>query len=306
MVARLGDIQFEARLSPTGMDRERSVNYAEHELINDVPRLQKVSLRNLRTFSISFHFAAQFCDPDAEMDRLEQLMNDGTVLPLVQGNGKSLGSYVITRITDNPTRLHPTDGITLDTNVTIELKEYVEPKTIATKATGFAVTSSSPNLVPLVPRSQGITAMIQSDQREAVMQGLAADKALKNANGQPLKEARFMASAKKAVSKVQAAHKKLDEGFTKFSQKLLDAQNSTATALQSIQNAQQRVIRARNALQAAQRAAQNAALAIQSGDISGAINASRDLTNAHNRLRGANSETAYLTGARKTWGTYYG
>lgn len=299
MYAKLGNIEYDGLLSFDGFDQKMSANYATHELVNNVPRLQKVGLRDLVEISLTFHFAIPFCDPKTEINRLRGLMNDGEILPLIDGTGESFGDFVITEITNKPKQTHPSDGTPTDTNVSVQLKEYVAPSTLGKKTPGFAKTSNSPNMVKLVPRQQSLASQIQFEQTNAIGQGVVTAQALTDAKKQPLKEASFLVKAGSALKKLQAAHAKMDAAITKFSQSVLDAQAAATNLLQSIKNAQQRIERTKKALEAAKRHAENALVAVQSGDIDGAILASNDLTTAHRRLRGANSETAYLTGARK-------
>lgn len=298
MYAKLGTIEYAGLISFSGMEKTDSVNYAEHALIYDTPRLQKVSSRNLREIPLNFHFSVAFCDPEEEAENLVLLMNAGEILPMVDGNGKSYGDYVITSITQTVNQTD-TKGKWTDINLNLSLKEYIAPKTLGSKKSGFAKAENSPLKVKNLNRNQGQASAIQNTQTDIVSSQNKMDGALNNAKKQPTRFERFMSAASQAIGKIQAAHAKIDTQISAFQQKLEVIQDAADSVLQTVKDTQQRLERIKYALAAARSAAQNAYTQIQSGDIDGALAASRSLRRAHRRLYGANAETARLTGARK-------
>lgn len=309
MYAQLGDIIYKGVLSFTGFDRDRSANYAEHELINDVPRLQKIGLRKLIEITLTFHFGVAFCDPEIETENLVTKMYNGEILPLIDGSGKSLGDFVILRVKDTPKQTSPIDGKITDTEVTLELKEYVRPKKFGVQTTGFALSSTTPNLVNQTSKTQDPMAEMMKQQTIVSGQTAIVGDSVSAASKQPTKSASLYSQALMSVKKIQTAYGTMYSRAEDASRKLFALQAKFTNTLQSIQNAQNGIARIKNAILNANKNVENAKIALQAalanpGDpnsITNAIQASNDLTAAHRNVRGAGSETAYLTGAKKGW-----
>jgi len=94
MYAQLGNIRFEGLKGFSNFSHERGVNYAQHELINGKPRLQAVG-DNLDSISFGMYLHSQFTNPEADIETLRLSMQNREVLPLILGNGRVLGFFVI-------------------------------------------------------------------------------------------------------------------------------------------------------------------------------------------------------------------
>lgn len=296
MYAKLGNIEYSGLVSFSAMERNRSVNYAQHDLINEVPRLQKITSRGLNEIPLTFQFSYNFCDPEAEVATLIEMMNTGEILPLVDGVGKNYGDYVITDLKETVNKID-TKGRTMISTVSVTLKEYVTSKTV--KLDGFAQTGNTPNRVKLVIKNQGQLSAIQATQIEASAKITKLQKLLSKAKAVAAKVVELVGKALKAIAKIQKAYAKLSKSMDDAFRALDSAQDKVDSVLQSIKDIQQSIQKAKAALSASVGHLQNAFIALQSGDIDGAIQASRSLRRSHRRMRGASAHIGYAVGARR-------
>lgn len=124
MYAQLGDIVFNGTLSPESQEHSKAANYAEHALIDGKPRLQKIG-NSLDEIKLTMHLHVMFCNPEAEVGKLNTYMADGTSLRYVTGAGLALGSYVVTSTKQVNATQSPTGEI-IETTFEVSLKEVVE------------------------------------------------------------------------------------------------------------------------------------------------------------------------------------
>jgi len=120
----LGDVSF--LVFPfSGSETRKRADFVEHKLIEGKPRLQWVgdALDEI-TWRMLFHVS--FCSPEAELQKLEQLLASHAAAPLSSANGDSLGTFVVTSITKT-TRWTLEDGTLLCFDATVDLKEFVVP-----------------------------------------------------------------------------------------------------------------------------------------------------------------------------------
>ncbi|MBO1856853.1 phage tail protein [Burkholderia cenocepacia] len=120
----LGDVSF--LVFPfKGSETRKSADFVEHKLIEGKPRLQWVgdALDEI-TWHLVFHVS--FCSPEAEVQKLEQLLASHAAAPLFSANGESLGVFVVTSITKT-TRWTLDDGTLLCLEASVDLKEFVVP-----------------------------------------------------------------------------------------------------------------------------------------------------------------------------------
>jgi phage protein U len=97
MFAVLGEIVFEALTSPGAFDSIRSWDYAEHQVVEDRPRLQWLAAA-LETINLDFHFHASFTDSAAQAAALIAAAGDHNARALVFGNGVHRGYFVVTSL----------------------------------------------------------------------------------------------------------------------------------------------------------------------------------------------------------------
>jgi phage protein U len=297
MYAKLGNIEYDGLVSFSSMERNRSVNYAEHPLVNNIPRLQKVSSRNLNEIPLTFNFSYTFCDPEAEVATFIEMMNTGEILPLVDGVGKNYGDYVITDLKETVNKID-TKGRTMNCTVNLTLKEYVSPKTEQNND-GFAQSGNQPNRVQIQLRFQSSLADIQQTQIQASAKITKLQKLLAKAKAIAAKVTELVNKAKAAIAKVQALYAKLTKLLDQAFKAIEAVQNAVDSVLQAVKDIQQSIQKAKAALQSAMSHLQNAFGALASGDIDGAIQASRELRRAHRRMRGASAHMGYAIGARR-------
>ena len=121
MYAQLGNIRFEGLKGFSNFSHERGVNYAQHELINGKPRLQAVG-DNLDSISFGMYLHSQFTNPEADIETLRLSMQNREVLPLILGNGRVLGFFVIPNFSQVNSFTDPLGNL-IETTLNIELLE---------------------------------------------------------------------------------------------------------------------------------------------------------------------------------------
>lgn len=123
MFAQLGTIIFENLTGFTDFNKTEAAVYAEHSLLDGKPRLQATGFAlDEITLYIRFHVA--FCNPSEQFDLLKTSKDTNEILPLVWGNGKVEGSFVITEISKT---IEDADksGNVFSLSVNLTLREYV-------------------------------------------------------------------------------------------------------------------------------------------------------------------------------------
>jgi len=95
MYAQLGNIKFESAKGFTSLEETFGMNYAQHDRIKGKPRLEAVGA-NLDTVNFSMYLHSQFTTPEDDIEQMRVNMVNNEILPLVLGNGKVVGSFVIT------------------------------------------------------------------------------------------------------------------------------------------------------------------------------------------------------------------
>ena len=121
MYAQLGNIRFEGLKGFSNFSHERGVNYAQHELINGKPRLQAVG-DNLDTISFGMYLHSQFTNPEADIETLRLAMQNREVLPLLLGNGRILGFFVMPNFSQENSFTDPLGNL-IEVTLSIELLE---------------------------------------------------------------------------------------------------------------------------------------------------------------------------------------
>jgi phage protein U len=97
MFAVLGEIIFETLTAPDRLDRTLSWDYAEHRVVEDLPRLQWIA-DGLETIRLEMLFHASVGDPAAQLEALVAAAKDHQARALVFGNGDHRGYFVITTL----------------------------------------------------------------------------------------------------------------------------------------------------------------------------------------------------------------
>lgn len=148
MFLQLGNIIFKGLLSPNSFSAEGDeATYAEYALIGGKPRMAKTGDElEVLTFEIKLH--AEFCNPEEQINALKTAKVNGTILPLLMGNGKYRGDYVII---SNPYTIDQalSDGTVVRATVNLTIKEYIsynklEQKQLNQRKAAFAVGNKNP------------------------------------------------------------------------------------------------------------------------------------------------------------------
>lgn len=147
MFCQLGNIQFEPITSPESLSRTDTTTYAKHSLASGKPRLQPIA-NELEEISIGFKLRAEFCNPTQIVLQLKSAKDLFEVMPLIMGNGRYFGDYVITSLTETPAQCLP-DGTIVEMTIQLTLQEFVTPDKIAqqqqaARKRAFAIGSKTP------------------------------------------------------------------------------------------------------------------------------------------------------------------
>lgn len=154
MYAQLGNIKFEGLKGFVSLEESFGVNYAQHELIKNKPRLERTG-DVLDTISFDMVLHSTFTDPEADIDVLRTAMKNGEILPLILGNGKVVGNFVIPNFTKS-TSFTDASGNLISVTLSVELLESFsddplrESKNQA-KNTAFATTARNSNVRAVIP-----------------------------------------------------------------------------------------------------------------------------------------------------------
>ena len=162
MYAQLGNIRFEGLKGFYNFSHERSVNYAQHELINGKPRLQAVG-DNLDSISFGMYLHSEFTNPEADIEAMRLAMQERTVLPLILGNGRVLGFFVIPNFSQMNSFTDPLGNL-IEATLTVDLLESfsenpLREAEIRAINQAFATSSRNSNVRSVLPAkiSQGMT-----------------------------------------------------------------------------------------------------------------------------------------------------
>ena len=157
MFAQLGNIVFDGFFSFNSFSSEgNEAKLAEFELLNAKPRIQKTG-DTLEQISVTINVHAKERNPSAFIDLLRSLKASGEVLPLLIGNGRYAGDYIIESVPYQVTSAFA-DGSIIEASITLNLKEYLSTNKIElaqqeAKRKAFAVGDKSPviNRTPQPP-----------------------------------------------------------------------------------------------------------------------------------------------------------
>lgn len=165
MYAQLGNIVFETREQkvPDEKTREKiflgffgfndfskstSVSYAEHKPLTGKPLLQATGL-NLDELSFSMRFHISFCNPVKELNTLKNAMDTFEILPLLMGNGRKEGDFVIMSI-NSVVEDADARGNIFSYVVNCTLKEYIIPDRLKAEQENYRLRAVAVgNIIPM-------------------------------------------------------------------------------------------------------------------------------------------------------------
>lgn len=143
MHSQLGSIIFEGLRGFSTLSESRETNYAEHALIENKPKLQRVG-NNLINVEGVMLFDVSFCDPQTEINNLEAARDIGEILPLIMGDGRFVGEFVIKSLKID-TLNTAGNGRLLQAEVSIALLEYWDAdRDVSTQSSAIAQAFANP------------------------------------------------------------------------------------------------------------------------------------------------------------------
>lgn len=247
MFAQLGDIIFETLTAPETLNFSEAPSFAEMATISGKPRLQRTG-DQLQQGNLDVRLFNSLTSPEAAFAAMQAAMNAGLGLPLVFGNGRFIGTFVIASLDQDVLQTSP-DGTVIEMVVRMQLKEFFQGDATqaaisAAVANGFANASNSPRVsnaaLPAASPAAVITESLQASKQNT---NQAID-AINKAQNQP---SRAEALYRKAAKKVNQAK----EGVTKAQRTLQTAQNlqnRAQSALSQMQLASRNLDRMQEAL----------------------------------------------------------
>jgi phage protein U len=154
MYAQLGTIRFEGLKGFSSLEETFGVNYAQHERINGKPRLQAVG-DNLNTISFGMYLHASFTDPEADIETMRLAMQNREILPLILGNGRVVGNFVIPNFTKS-TGFTDREGNIIEATLSVELTECINDDPLlnekrAAQDSAFATRERNSNIRAINP-----------------------------------------------------------------------------------------------------------------------------------------------------------
>jgi len=123
MYLQLGNIVFEALIGFTDFKRQMEATLPQHALINTKPRLARTGTE-LQVITGTVQFHSSFCVPEDEIQALENALNTGAILPFIYGNGRVVGNFAVSALTENRLQENGRGDIVMAT-LDITLKESV-------------------------------------------------------------------------------------------------------------------------------------------------------------------------------------
>lgn len=122
MFALLGEIPFQVIGSPEIFESSRRFNYAEHRVVEGLPRLQWLAAE-LERINLAMLLHISFTNPAAQLSALLAAANDHQARALVLGNGIFRGLFVVELITTSDIQLGA-DATPIAIRLRTQLREW--------------------------------------------------------------------------------------------------------------------------------------------------------------------------------------
>lgn len=190
MFAQLGTIKFEGIKGFEAFARKREANYAQHALIENKPRLERVGTK-LTEVNLTINLHTAFCTPEEELDKLDTARQNGEVLSLVIGTGEVYGNFVITNIGET---VNKTDGNGAFVGLQLEVN-LLEAVVNKAKAAAAAQRLKAFAIAPITARGAAPSALSTMPQAQIM---------------------KSIVNGKIEITKAQAMVKKLKQGYQNF------------------------------------------------------------------------------------------
>ena len=208
MYAQLGNIRFEGLKGFSSFVHERGVNYAQHELINGKPILQAVG-DNLDTISFSMYLHSEFTDPESDVETLRTSMVEREVLPLLLGNGRVLGFFVIPSFSQSNTFTDP-NGNLIETTLSVELLEDFSDSPLRKAElqainNAFATSTRSSNIRSVLPAKLSPGMAISGEISNISTSAKTTDVYIDNVNKNPNQAAYWSGKINKSLTDIEGS-----------------------------------------------------------------------------------------------------
>lgn len=169
MYAQLGTIRFEGLNGFSTLEESFAVNYAQHERINNKPRLEAVG-DVLDTISFDMYLHSTFVDPEASIEVIRTAMINREILTLILGSGKVVGNFVIPSFTKSTEFTDPNGNI-ISATLSIELLESATDDPLASAKnsalnSSFATSNRNANVRTVLPAKKSDASLITSSISE--------------------------------------------------------------------------------------------------------------------------------------------
>ncbi|MBW7848709.1 MAG: phage tail protein [Bacteroidales bacterium] len=170
MIFQLDDKVYSGLSAPTNWSYSGGdANIAEYALLGVKPRIQHTG-EALNEISLSFKFRLEYCNPDEEIKQFDTWKSEGSILPLLIGNGEYIGDYIVKSVSKNINQLL-NDGTIVDAGIDVSLLEFVpyseeEMQQSADRRNALAV-DTDPNVnqlpeQPLSPEAMAHESLMES------------------------------------------------------------------------------------------------------------------------------------------------
>lgn len=147
MFAQLGNNIFTVPFGINNYSKSDNTTYAQHDILGGKPVLQPTA-NELEEITIEISLHAEFCNVAQTIASLKSSKDAFEVLPLLFGDGRYVGDYVIETIEENYDETFD-DGTPIRATVNLSLKEYqvadkLSQQQNAARKNAFAVGDKKP------------------------------------------------------------------------------------------------------------------------------------------------------------------
>ena len=284
MYAQLGDIRFSERFGFSAFARTRETIYAEIPMVNGKPRIQRTG-EKLEELNIGILLHADFCVPERELVKFNDYRVQSRVLPLVLGNGRVVGDYLVVS-TNEVTRKTTKDGTLIMVELEISLKEFPQPDrkaVIALQAQRDAFAVDIEKVVPqrVAPSIPTTTLEALKAENAISLKANEIDKDVDTARRKPLQRPELFNKISEAVQKVSEATLEM-EGKVREIQEEVD---EVGQILRDINDTARFV--------------SDVGTAVSSGDIDQVVASNATFQSAAQSLRATSSELVVVSATRE-------
>lgn len=264
MYAILGDIKFEGYKGFQDFSASNETVLSEHPVIEGKPRLQFTG-EKLEEITLKFLLHSSFCNPEKEIEILQNYRRTAEVIPFISGEGYNYGDFAVKSINRSLVQTN-NEGAIIGIDVDVTLIEVFnpgqKPKSSNEKLAIKLPSISVPVLLPKLTDPQLLASVLKNIN----VQSAAMDKELKDAQRVPNKTERALRLATKRVNEIRKSLQIFETVGT-----------NTRDVISMYANAKGQADAVKSQTEAL-------AIFIQDGDIHSAVSSSAQLRNAFSKL----------------------